>query len=129
MRLWTNCMKVPYEKARSFLFTTANRLFLDDVRKEQVKLRFTKSRSTEVFESQDPEFQFREQEFKEHLEMAISGLPEKQRIVFLLSRIDKLSNKEIAEALDISVKGVERHITAALKRLREDLLIHKSVKI
>ena len=45
-------------------------------------------------------------------------LPDKTRIVFRKSRFDKLSNKEIAENMDISVKTVEAHITTAIKVLR-----------
>ena len=31
VRLWNNCAKVQLEKSKSFLYTVANRLFLDDV--------------------------------------------------------------------------------------------------
>jgi RNA polymerase sigma-70 factor (ECF subfamily) len=49
---------------------------------------------------------------------ALAGLPEQTRRVVVMSRFDDLSNKEIAERLNISVKGVEYHITQALKKLR-----------
>ena len=38
-----------------------------------------------------------------------------------MSRSQGLSNKEIGEALDISVKVVEKHITKALSALRSGL--------
>ena len=41
--------------------------------------------------------------------------------MFILSRYDQLSNKEIASKLGISIKGVEFHISKALKLLRERL--------
>ena len=40
------------------------------------------------------------------------------RQAFVLSRFKDKSNREIAEALGISVKGVEYHISKALKTLR-----------
>lgn len=46
-------------------------------------------------------------------------LPEQCRNIFLMSRQQSLSKKEIAEQLGISVKTVEGHITKALKYLRE----------
>lgn len=52
---------------------------------------------------------------KEH----IRSLPPQRRKVFELSRLQGLSNKEIARALSISEKTVERHITLAGKQLRE----------
>lgn len=52
---------------------------------------------------------------------AIDRLPEKCREVFLLSKRDGLSHKEIAERMDISVKTVENQMTKAFSRLREAL--------
>jgi RNA polymerase sigma-70 factor (ECF subfamily) len=55
------------------------------------------------------------------LHKAISELPPVCQQVFRLSRFSDLSNKEIAEELNISVKAVEKHITHALKTLRKSL--------
>ncbi len=51
----------------------------------------------------------------------INKLPAKCRTIFLLSRTEGLSHKEIAEELDLSVKTIENQIGIALKRLREVL--------
>jgi RNA polymerase sigma factor (sigma-70 family) len=59
-----------------------------------------------------------EQEFKQQLEKAISDLPEGQREVFLLNRIDKKTYREIAEMLGVSVKAIEKRMHKALKALR-----------
>ena len=48
-------------------------------------------------------------------------LPEKCREVFVLSKIEGLKNREIAEKLGISEKTVERHMSIALSKLREEL--------
>ena len=45
-------------------------------------------------------------------------IPEQTQRIFLLSRFENKSNKEIAELMGISVKGVEYHISKALKALR-----------
>ena len=52
---------------------------------------------------------------------AIDSLPERCREVFMLSKMEELSNKEIAERLGISVKTVEVQMTKALSRLRKEL--------
>ena len=49
--------------------------------------------------------------------------PVRQR-VFIMSRLRHKRNKEIAEALGITEKTVEVHITLALKQLREQLDVH-----
>ena len=59
-----------------------------------------------------------ESEFKLRLEQAISELPETQREVFLMNRIDKLTYAEIAERLGVSVKAIEKRMGKALKHMR-----------
>jgi RNA polymerase sigma-70 factor (ECF subfamily) len=51
------------------------------------------------------------------------SLPERCRLVFILAREEQLSNKEIAELMEISVKTVENQMTKALKILRERITI------
>jgi RNA polymerase sigma-70 factor, ECF subfamily len=48
----------------------------------------------------------------------INTLPERCRIVFELSRFEKMSHKQIAEQLGISIKTVENQITKAMHTLR-----------
>lgn len=55
------------------------------------------------------------------LQEQIHQLPQKCRLVFEYSRQHNLSNKEIAGKLDISEKSVEKHITKAIKKLRDRL--------
>lgn len=58
------------------------------------------------------------EELKELLLQHMELLPDKCREVFYLSRYELLSNKKIAEQLNISQKTVEHQITKALKTLR-----------
>ncbi len=60
-------------------------------------------------------------ELTQKIETVLASLPEKCRQVFLLSRKEKLSNKEIAARLNISVSTVEKHIVKALKILRSSV--------
>lgn len=53
--------------------------------------------------------------------VSLEKLPPHTREIFMLSRYSGLKNKEIADQLGISVKGVEYHIGHALKQLRSDL--------
>jgi len=65
------------------------------------------------------------EEFRKILDAAIEQLPPKCKKIFLLSKKEELSNKEIAEQLGISVKTVENQMTVALKKLREYLLPYR----
>lgn len=62
--------------------------------------------------------------FKEtgkRIEQAINSLPPACRLVFVLSRYEQFSYKQIANELNISVKAVENHMMKALKLLRSVL--------
>ena len=48
-------------------------------------------------------------------------LPEKCRIIFILSRINGMANPEIAIELDLSIRTVENQIYRALKILKKNL--------
>lgn len=117
IRLWNNCRKVVVAKAKSYLFTVANNLFLDKVKHHKVVLKFQQTpQKTATAES--PEYLMEEKEFKARLENAISQLPAKQRSVFLLNRIDKKTYKEIAKLEGVSVKAIEKRMGKALATLR-----------
>lgn len=60
-------------------------------------------------------------DIEQAIQEAIAILPEKCREVFVLSKIEGLKNREIAEKLNISEKTVERHMSIALSKLREEL--------
>lgn len=60
-------------------------------------------------------------ELQEQIDRAIDGLPERCRIIFILSRFEDMTYNEIAELLGISAKTVENQISKALRLLRQIL--------
>jgi len=71
-------------------------------------------------ELSDPLKQLEAKELARKIQQATLKLPKKCREVFLLSKVEHLSNKSIAEKLGISVSTVEQHITKAIKLLKTD---------
>ena len=61
---------------------------------------------------------------QEEIDTAIDNLPERCRLVFVLSRFEEMSYRQIAEQLNISMKTVENQISKALKSLRIALADH-----
>ena len=61
------------------------------------------------------------EELKSRLELLVSHLPEKCRLVYIMSRENGMSQKQIAKEFGISEKTVEAHIGKALKVLRTGL--------
>ena len=70
-----------------------------------------------------------EEEVKTKIEKTIQSLPEHCREVFILSRIEGLKNKEIAEKLDINIKNVERHLNRALQSFRKNFIYELPIAI
>lgn len=60
-------------------------------------------------------------ELRGRIHRAIDALPERCRLVFVMSKIEDMSHKEIAAALDISPKTVENQMTRAYRYLRDGL--------
>ncbi len=59
------------------------------------------------------------QDLETAIHAAIDQLPERCRLVFTLSRFEEMSNQQIANELDISIKTVENQMTKALRMLKE----------
>jgi len=103
---------------KAYLFQSARNKCLNVLR--QKKLTVSLNPTDMDFEETDV-MSLETEELYNLIQEAIMALPDKCRDVFQLSRTENLSNKEIAEQLNISVKTVEAQITKALKRIKEFL--------
>ncbi len=119
VKLWENCRTLKPEQAKSFLYTTAIRLSLNQIKHDKVVTHFEIQAKPKSAHHESPEFLLEEQELKIRLEKAINELPEKQRTVFLMNRFDNQSYTQIANSLDLSVKAVEKRMHQALLSLRQ----------
>jgi RNA polymerase sigma-70 factor (family 1) len=120
MVVWEKRNNVQDETLQSFLFTVGRNLFLKHNRRKAVHLKFEKLNQEENL-TQSAEEDVLDREFDRHLQSAISDLPEKCRTVFLMSKMDGMTNQQIADSLHVSVKAIEKQITKAFKILRDKL--------
>ncbi|MGJ8738072.1 RNA polymerase sigma factor [Zobellia laminariae] len=119
VKLWENCAKVSPLKAKSYVYTVANNLYLNVIKAEKVRLKYADKTLKVTHES--PDYIMEEEEFKQKLNRALDSLPETQRTTFLLNRIDGKKYAEIAEMEEVSVKAIEKRMHLALKSLREKI--------
>ncbi len=120
VKLWTNCDKVDCRKVKSYLFTVANHLFLD-IKRHEKTVQNHENTFVNYNQTESPEFLLIEKEYYEKIQKILNRLPERQREIFVLNRIEKKKYKEIAEMLGISVKTVEKHMHNALIFMKEQL--------
>jgi len=118
LRLWQNRSRVKADKALPYLYTVGNRLFLDQKRHEKVVLKFFQQQQVSV-DREDPLYLVELEEFRTRLEKILNEMPEKWRTVFLMNRIEKITYREIAQRLGLSIKAVEKRMHNALKHLQE----------
>lgn len=125
--LWQNIRKHEIHHPLTFLFSIVKNKSIDYLRHEltrqeamaemsEVGLREINTRIS-TLEACDPE-KIYSKEVNAIVESTLNTLPEKTREVFFMSRYQYLSKEEIAVSLGITTKGVEYHISKALKSLR-----------
>lgn len=107
---------------RAYLFTSVRNKSLT-----YIKWEFDKEKSEELEENDkasstlEPDEVMEFDELYLHIEKTINLLPPQCQKVFLMSRFEGKSYKEIAEKLNVSGKAVEAHISKALVTLRKAL--------
>jgi RNA polymerase sigma-70 factor (ECF subfamily) len=124
VKLWTNREKIKQEDTlRSLLFIMTKRHLINAFHSkinEPVYEDFVDYKN-ELFVS-DTGQNLEYEEFVQKLEKAIQQLPSTQQKVVNLSKIDQLSNKEIAERLSLSEQTIKNQLSIALKELRKTLV-------
>jgi RNA polymerase sigma-70 factor (ECF subfamily) len=120
IKLWDNCKKVPINKVKSFLFTVANNMVLNDIKHDKVVLRY-KQLSPKRYNNETPEFLLEKKQFLERYQNVLENLSEEQRTAFLLSKVEGKKHSEIAELLGVTQKVVEYRIYTAFGILRDEL--------
>ncbi len=76
---------------------------------------------TDFADSTTPEQSLVHKELQQHIDLAIGALPHRCKQVFMMSRFDNLTYREISKILDISENTVENHLVKALSHLRKAL--------
>lgn len=121
MLIWEKQLVKDSKKAIGLLYKISNDIFISTYRRQKVELKFQKTIDTNQIDfSPEDDYQF--EELKAKYEKALSDLPEKQRIVFLMSRNDELKYSEIAERLNLSIKAIEKRMTTAIAFLKQEMM-------
>ena len=119
MKIWEKRDKLGIDN-KGLLYKMASDLFISKLRRTKSELEYQQNFQFDYANaSTEEDLDFNE--LKEKYEKALTRLPEKQRTVFLMSRNDSLKYHEIAEALKISTKAVEKRMKNALAFLKSEI--------
>lgn len=121
--LWTKRATILQDtNFAAFLYTAVRNRVLDYFTHQKVAEKYISS--LQDFIDTDPvaaDDRVNEKELLEFIQAEIQSLPPKMREIFLLSREQNLSHKEIAARLGISEQTVSKQVSNALKMLREKM--------
>ena len=117
MKTWEKREGIRTDTAHHLLFTIANNLAINHFKSARTRFEFRLKEKTIHITQESPQYKMEKDEFAKELQDAIASLPENQRIVFLMNRIDELTYREIAQRLEISVKAVEKRMHEAMESL------------
>ena len=128
---WEHLKVLPTDtNAPAYILTIVKNKCLNYLQHEKVKMRAIEELTEHAqwlldthintLEACDPDKIF-SQEILQIIETTIGKLPKRTAEIFLMSRFDHMSHREIAQKLKLSTKSIEYHISKVLCELRVDL--------
>lgn len=127
IRLWNNRhMYQPTGKFTSYLFQIARNYWINEYKRKKIRPDGAPLETSAPFASSDrrdeqPFSAAQHKELATQIESALGAIPDDQREVFILSRVNKLKYHEIAELLNIPVRTVESRLVLATRKLMSKL--------
>lgn len=123
--LWNRKDDLNIENLRSWLYMAVRKKMLYELRKEKYHTKYQESLISFINPFWDPiTEQLQAKQLEEFINAEIAKLPPKMREVFILSRQQHLSHKEIAAALSISESTVKKQVNNVLRIFRAKINPH-----
>jgi RNA polymerase sigma-70 factor (ECF subfamily) len=122
LKLWERADQLTITTSiRNYLMSMVRNRSIDYLKHRQVTEKHREEVHTGCLEALDESPFYAEAEVEELFLNAMEKLPARCREIFRLSRIQNVSNQDIAEQLNLSKRTVELQISNALKILRKEL--------
>jgi len=125
VKLWENREELHItSNLQSYLFTVIRHRIIDKIRKNITREEYAAVRQSLNAVYQDSiEKGLEARELQQTIEKSLDQLPPRVKEIYKLSREQELSNREIAEKLNLSEQTVKNQLSAALKHLRKTLTV------
>jgi RNA polymerase sigma-70 factor (ECF subfamily) len=123
LNFWENRRNIEKDSSiKSYIFTITYNSAISFIRKKARESEFVEYLKALQQTSEEPvNVELEYKELSNKLEEIINKLPQRQKEVYQLHRIEGLNYKQIAERLHISVNTIENHMASALKTIRKNL--------
>lgn len=113
-KMWERRNAIEFTKSKSWLFTTAYRLLLNDVRRKSVARTFSEREKP----TSQPHKKYTQFELKDTIDKALEQLPHVQKSILLLRDLEGYSYDDIGEILDLSAAKVKVYLFRARGKVK-----------
>lgn len=112
----------------SYLFTITKNRILNTLKKYSTEKNIIDIiMSKSLVEQVSADNEIIDSEYKNLFKAAINKLPPTRKKIFVLSRMEHMTHKEIAATLNISIYTVQEHISESLKYIKKYLSLHTDI--
>jgi RNA polymerase sigma-70 factor (family 1) len=124
VKLWENREQLYItSNLQSYLFTIIRHRIVDKIRKNVTREEYAsaqQSLTVAFFPASDKEVEAKE--LQQTIQKLLGQLPARVKEIYKLSRDEGLSNREIAQKLNLSEQTVKNQLSTALKHLKKSLV-------
>lgn len=113
-KLWINKKQIPLEKAKSWLFTCANHLMLNQVKRDKVKQQHLDSLCWNQTQGSDQQF-----ENQQLIALLVAELPPLQKSILLLRDLEGYTYQEIGASLSLTEAQVKVYLFRARLKVKK----------
>lgn len=123
IKIWINRGTISnVNNMSAYLFRMAKNAIYNHFQHNLIKQKFLSTlQEVPVYEDFLEEYMFSDN-LQEIIDVTITKMPKRRKQIFIMSRQEGMSNKEIAEKLNISKRTIENQLTLALAQLRKRLV-------
>lgn len=121
MKVWTKKIEITNGNIKSLLYKMAGEEFISHLRYKKVENNYLNTLDFIIVNQEEDDNFYAEK--KKEFKKALSELPEKQRVVFMMNKMDSLTYNEIAQSLGLSKKAIEKRMSQALSSLKINLQV------
>jgi RNA polymerase sigma-70 factor (ECF subfamily) len=113
IKLWQHVKQVEFQKAKSWLYTTARNTMLNQIKRDKRMEPIGTGNFNEPYSTE------KSYEMKELMDKVLDQLPELQRSIILLRDLEGYEYKEIGEILGLSESQVKVYLFRTRQKLKD----------
>lgn len=123
IKIWLNRSKITSaDTFAAYIFTITKNAVISFIRTHEKEIKLKAGlKDNQILHDLETESKIEYKELEQKVNNLLDQLPETSKTIYEYSRKQGLSNNEISNKLEVSVKTVEYHITKTLKYLKENL--------